>query len=351
MKKKGIWALLIAIAIVTIFLVILGVVFGKEEFEKQQGLTGIYDISPDGSIAYVYFDEGHPGIYFENDSHNPNEPLVELSIDQEILDISFSPDGSSFTYVTSGKDKQAGMASSVHKYYPATNHDEELFNGESLITEIEFDPKDSDTLYFLQAGTFESYSPIASAHPHDFDVFSFDLSSGKTERHTDLKKYNMKSLKVSSREQAVFWQMDDDMDTETADDIFESHQRIFKLPLDDNGNLQALSAENRQEDVFDFALTPDEQTILFQAVSNADEGGTFEYELFSYDRETKEESQLTTLKHSVSNVIMGPEGRRVYFMVDKKFGQQQPDYHLYSVDLNGKNSQEEILYMKSSKEG
>ena len=53
--NKSFGFLIGAIGLVTAFLIVLGVVFNKDENEKQNGLTEIYDVSPDGSIALCRF--------------------------------------------------------------------------------------------------------------------------------------------------------------------------------------------------------------------------------------------------------------------------------------------------------
>ncbi|WP_163970394.1 hypothetical protein [Oceanobacillus halotolerans] len=89
MKKKGIISIIIIVGLITSALIVLGVVYDKDEFEKQQGRTAVFDVSADGTIAYVYYDEGQPGIYLENGTADLEQPMLQLENDREISDISF----------------------------------------------------------------------------------------------------------------------------------------------------------------------------------------------------------------------------------------------------------------------
>jgi len=88
-KKKHLTIIIILIFSITIILSVLGMAFGKSEIEQQQGLTNIYDISTEGMIAYVVYESGKPGIYLQYDLEVFDNPVVQLDLDQEILDISF----------------------------------------------------------------------------------------------------------------------------------------------------------------------------------------------------------------------------------------------------------------------
>ncbi|XOS92611.1 hypothetical protein ACLMAB_01885 [Brevibacillus laterosporus] len=45
-----------------------------------------------------------------------------------------------------------------------------LSEPDELITDAVFAP-DNQTIYYLKAGVFKNYSPIASKRPHEYDLF------------------------------------------------------------------------------------------------------------------------------------------------------------------------------------
>ena len=338
--KKSLVVILLSITFVTSILIVIGVVFGKPENEKQQGLTEVFDVSLDGTLAYVAYDKGKAGIYLQNDKKLFENPILQLNSEQEILDVDFSPDGSSLAFVVTDKEVTATLKSSVHLLTLASLEAIELFADDGLITELDFDPKDQDALFYLRAGTFENYSPIASARPHDFDMYSYRASANEHTQHTELLNYSMDSLKVSSISPFAYIQMFDDAHVETADDVFEAKQRVFQIPFESSDDISVISQIDRGEDIYDFAIVQNKSEVIFQSVSQTGENGIYEYELFLYNWETGEEKQLTHLKEYAGRPVIGPGNDKVYFIVDKRFGERRPAYYLYQMDLVGKNIEE-----------
>ena len=332
MRKKKLLILFIGIASVTSILVIIGFMFNKTEEEKRNGLTEIFDVSPAGTIAYITYDEGQQRIILKNDS--VEQLALDINEEKAILDIAFSPDGSSLVYSVGNKDVEEELLTSVNILDVESLEDQPLFQKSGLITDVAFDPKDEDNLFYVKANTYENYSPIARANPHDFDIYSFHLQEEKHTQYTYLDAYDLRSLQVSPSEDAVYIQMFDDANAETADDIFAAKSKVFKIPLDEPDQLTAISDPNKKEDIYDFALFSDEQTMIYQSISNMEEGGTFKYELYTYGLYSNEEKQLTHLKEYTSRPVISASGEEVYFIVDTQFAQKRPAYHLYKLYLN-----------------
>lgn len=342
MSKKGLIGLFSLIASITIILIFLGFVFSKSELEKLRGLTDVYDVSEDGAIAYVSYQAEGPIIYLKQDKGKP-KLVTQLSADIDVLDISFTPDASSFAYVASNAEIADDLESTVHLVNVQSHESKILFHDPSLITEIKFDPKDEEVLFYLRAGTFENYSPIASARPHNFDIFSYQIDEQERTRYTHLDAYAMSSLQVSEADNHVFIQMYDDGNSQTAEDIFEVTQKVFQVPLDRPDELSVISNLNRSDDIYDFAMTPGEKEMIFQSVSNLDKGDPiFEYELYHYNFAKEQETQLTFIKESSSNPVI-LANNKVYFLVDLQFGEKYPDYRLYWMDIDGENIKEILL--------
>ncbi|MBE1554514.1 hypothetical protein [Sporosarcina limicola] len=239
------------------------------------------------------------------------------------------------------------MESVVNILTMKTLENKELFKEGVLITEIDFDPKDRNVIYYLLAETFENYSPIAGVNPHEFDLYSYRILENVHSRHTELNKYSMQSLNVSSTGGSALVQMDDDVHAETAEDLFASKQRIFEVSLDSSDAISMVSNIDRAEDIYDFVLIPNKDEVIFQSVGNTDEQGIFEYELYHYNWKSDQEKQLTNLKESASRPVIGPQNEKVFFMVDKRFGKKRADYHLYQMDLDGKDVEEITLDLGS----
>src|SRR5699024_6925272 len=265
-----------AIFLTTIILVVLGFIYAKTEEEKINWLAPIYDVSHQGDLAFVKYNEGKPEIYLKSD--DSTRLVLQLSDTMEILDITFVPNndnGDIIFSVTEGNHKE--LSSVVYLLDCDTSQTSILFEKDALITEITFDPKNEHKLYYLQANKFESYSPIAQAHPHEFDIYDFNVETEEHVQHTTLNKYSMSSLQVSDTKDAVYVQMDDDVDAHTAEEIFDVKERIFEIPLNDEKEMSVLTDPSRTIPVYDFAILPDDDAIVFQSISNFAAGDTYEY--------------------------------------------------------------------------
>lgn len=340
MKKKHLIALFISLLLLTIVLIVIGMIFNKTENEKQNGLSNYYDVSTQNTIAYVTYANGKPQLFIYNEKQDLDSIAVEYDENTMILDPSFSSDGSTLAYITTNKDQEVEQMSKVHFLNLRTKEISEVFTDESTITEVEFKP-DGSSLLYLRAGTFQNYSPIASERPHEFDLYEFSLDTLEHEQKTALRHYSIHSLQVAPSGEKVFLTMDDDSGVETAEDSFSVKNRIFEVPLDNPNDKKVISDPESEIDMYSFALAPKGDEIIYQAVSNPDEGATYEYELFNYHLDSKEVRQLTHLGKHASDPVISNDGKTIYFMVDMNFAQGDAENHLYRMSING-NQIEEI---------
>ena len=341
MKKKSIYLILISLALVTVLFVIAGLIFKKEENEKQQGLTNQYDVSTQGTFAYVTHHQGKPQLNLYNPDLSLEEKVIELKNDEQILDPTFSYEGDTLAFITTDKNQEEDSTSTVHLLDLRSKKVSELFHADFLVTELDF-TNQGRSLFYIGAGTYKNYSPIAGPRPHDLDIYEFDFDKNESTQLTTFKKYGLSSLHVTGDGKAAYYQTDDDEDAKTADEIFETHQRIFKIEFK-NRKIETVSDPERDVDVFDFIMGPDERTMVFQSIANEESGGNYIYELYTYDLKTKTEKQLTHLNQYTERPVFSSDSKTVYFMVDKKFGVSDPQYHLYKVDIDGGAPKEIIL--------
>ncbi|VDG93659.1 Uncharacterised protein [Lysinibacillus sphaericus] len=337
MRKTILFASIIIL--VTGICLLLGFTYSIPDEEKQQGLTGQFDVSAQGDIAYVTYERGKATLYVKSDQLRQ---VVQLPPDQSILDLALMPDGKTVLYVNSDKELNEHSKSVIHQVNIESGIDEVLFTKDAIVMELVIDPKDEERIFYLQADQFSHYSPIASLYPHDFDVHSVQLKTGEHLQHTELKKYSMSSLQVSSEDDSIYIQMDDDTDVETAEDTFETKGRVFKIPLSNPDHKMVISIPEDTQDLYDFVLIPDRSELVYQAVAGTNSEGIFEYELFSYNWDTQSITQLTHLQEYAEYPIYGADGK-VYFMVDHDFGGSRPDNSLYRMSPDGSNVEEVSL--------
>ncbi|RKD25866.1 hypothetical protein BEP19_02740 [Ammoniphilus oxalaticus] len=338
--KKGrlFWIGAFVVLMIVALLLMNGLTLGKGGSPKSyEGLTGHYDVSSEGMIAYVFEGlDGKHGLYVTDAKQSTGLKLLELESDKALLDPTFSADGSTLFYISINQDLEAKLHSSVHQIDLETKRDRLLFSASAAITEIECSPN-GNSLFFLQADVFQNYSPIASKRPHDYDVYEYNFGQDRQIQHTNLKQYSMDSLVVAEDAQSVFVQMGDV--AETAEEIFDVKYRIFQFPLDQPSDYRVVSDPDRLVDIYTFDVVSGEDEIIFQSISNPDAGATYQYELYRYNRNTNEEQQLTVLKAFATNPLVGPD-QQIYFMLDRRFPEEVSDYHLYRMNGDGSGLRE-----------
>lgn len=319
-----------AIALMTGSLLVLGIVISPSEEAKINWLANTFDVSHEEDIYFIKYNAGKPEVYKSDPDHV--ELLATLQETKEVTDIALTADETALLIVTTNRESDE-LHSVVSKLDLTTFKRETIFEEQSLITEIAIDTKNEEHLYYLKAETFENYSPVAQASSHDFDIYKFDFKTKEHEQLTELSKYSMKSLRVSDEEATLYVQMDDDLHAESAGELFETKQRIFKVVLENEVELTVFSDPKRALDIYDFVVLEAEDALIYQSVSNPDTDGIFTYELFYYDLEKERERRLTHLSSYISNPVISKDQERIYFIVDESFGKQHtPNRKIYYLD-------------------
>lgn len=331
MTKRSLNVILISVTLVTIVLIVLGVIYRQSSFEKLNGFTSNYAISIDGNIAYVNYNDGQSEIYI----YGQDNPVVTIEVDKEIYHMTYSLDGQKLLYVVNEKEiNPEKLQSTVYELDLKTIKQNELFQDDKVITEITFDPKDDNLLFYLGATTYEHYSPIVRSAPHNFDIYSYAIDTEQIDRHTQLNKYGMTSLQISNKDNTAYVHMDNDLKAETAEDVFEAEQKIFSIPLNQPDNLDVFHDVDKIDDVYDTLYIEELDIIIYQAVSGLTDKGIYQYDLYIVDLETDKVKKLTDLGEYTAQPTYSPADEKIYFIVDKQFAEQYPDYYLYRINLD-----------------
>ena len=324
MNKK----LIISLALITgLVLIILGFVFQKTDNEKVDGLSEIFGVSPDDKLAVTHIESGKSRIHFSGEDTS----LLETDSDVDLIQLYFTEDKKYLYYVTNAKDKKS---SQVNKLELKSGESQLVFESEFLVSEISFN-QDESVLYYLQANTYENYSPIAGKAPHDYDIYKFDLETEKQDKITQLEAYGMASLHVAADESFAYINLPS-QEAETADEIFEDTSKIYKISLDKKDEITAVTPLKDMPDIAEFTKVPGEERFIYPATETTDATGTFIYELFQFDAEKNEHIQLTELKDAVSYPKVSPDGKSVYFMFIDGFGSDEQKLSLQKLDLETK---------------
>lgn len=331
-KTKAIW--IVAVALIGLFF-LLGLGYGKEKPANgiYTGLLEAFDVKNEKAV-FAYSLKGKVGIYI-SDLHGKNaKRLAEAGEGEIIHHPVFSTDGKTVLYIATPEDREQ-VKSSLYVMNVDGSEKRKLYSIDSLITEAVFAP-DSKTIYYLQAETFTNYSTIARRGAHDFDLYSLDVSGGQPKRITSMKDYMLESLTVSPDGKEVYVTKQDDQHSKTAEDIFASKHKVFRIPLAHLEKIEPVSLQGIKEDVFDVEVSPDNRWMAFNSIANPGTNENFQYEMYVLDRQTGQTRQLTHLKKHAGAAVFDERSEWIYFMWDKKFGEGDPEHEWYRVSLDGK---------------
>lgn len=160
----------------------------------------------------------------------------------------------------------------------------QLSNAELHITEAVFSP-DGEYVYYLASSFFGHYSPLVGSNPHDYDVYSVNLTSGQIRMITNLAAYSMRGLSIDPKGNTLAFSL--------ADADF-GEESICLLSLDNVHNMSHLRPKKIMGSP---QLSPDGNKIAFLGLSGT-RGQFYTYDIFLMDLETKELKQLTDLRKS-----------------------------------------------------
>src|SRR5699024_8513686 len=152
-----------------------------------------FDISSDGVVAYVHYTDGKPELRLFNLESSTETKVFELDNEKMMSDPTFSNNGEKLALIEMNKNLESNLNSTVHQVDMTTLQVNKLFSAPSVVTEIEYSPMD-ESIFYLKAGVFTNYSPIASKRPHDFDVFEYRFLENEHIQHTNRKEYSMDFL-------------------------------------------------------------------------------------------------------------------------------------------------------------
>lgn len=318
MKKSIVFILFVIICIIFI----LPTMFASNDFI---GLDNNIDISPnDDRIVFSYYQKGVASIYT---SKINGTDVVQLTSDNKKISHlypTYSPDGSKIMFISTPKN-QTTSKSSIWIMNKDGSNKKELIKADGFINKAVFSPN-QDCIYFSKAGIYKNYSPIASKRHHDFDLYSIGINGKNLKQLTFEKSYSISDLGITSNGNALIFEKDYEtihlfyLDGSKKGDIIK--------PLENCSN-------NEQKEVGDPALSPDNKFIVFSAVAN--QTGTFQYELFTKNMETKECKQITNLKSYTSKPVYFHKNNKILFSQDMNWPNNPSKYKICILDINSKN--------------
>ena len=290
------------------------------------GLNPSIDISPnDDRIVFSYYQKGVASVYT---SKIDGTDVVQLSKDKEEKDSHlypvYSPDASKIMFISTPKN-QTGLKSSIWIMDEDGNNKKEIIKADGFVNKAVFSP-DQNRIYFSKAATYKNFSPIARKSHHGFDIYSMSIDGKDLKQLTFNKSYNLGSLNITPDGNALIFTKYEDYE-----------ETIYLFQLDDSKKINTIEPKNlKKSSLYYPALSPDNKFLAFSTVSN--ERGTFHYDLFSMDLETKECKQITDFKSHAGNPVYFHNSNKILFSQDMNWPKNPSKYEIRIIDMDSSNT-------------
>ncbi|MDN9010356.1 TolB family protein [Brevibacillus laterosporus] len=307
-------------------------------YAGKTGLETGIDIAPDDSkLLFSYSINGVASLYTANPDGTNVKKLASLS-GHSLVQPVYSSNGKKI--LTLARPLEAEKKTAEQALYVMNSDGSELrllSEPHELITDAVFAP-DNQTIYYVKAGVFKNYSPIASKRPHDYDLFSIDVQGKNKQQITHDKEYQMSDLSISSDGQKLFFTKF----TNDSDNRNSSKDKLALFATDLQGKSLASYLPVNEvlgtPEMYDVHISPDDKRIAFSAVSPASSNKTFEYELFTMDIATKQAKQITTLHKHANSPVYFHKQNKLLFLEDISWP-AEPTYQLRTVNTDGSGLQ------------
>jgi len=314
------------IGMVLLFFALWGVSLFAEGARGFTGLGEKVDISPnDETVVFSHYENGDASLYFVPTTGGDAELLAEPEEGKSFIHPVFSPDGEKVVFIEQWDEEEQPFGE-LRIIDVESRQIEELTNEGNHITEAAFSPN-GDHLYFLQSSVYENYSPIASERPHGFDIFHMDIHTKEIEQITDKEFYSLSDLTVTPDGNELMYHSfrDDDIIV-----FYSLENKIEKnsFPYGDDLEESIVSSPT---------LSADGKRVAFSGVADRDKNGTFVYEGFLMNMETREAEKVTSFREHVASLSFFNEKNHLLVTLDENFAAGYPDYHYWIVDLDNNN--------------
>ena len=296
------------------------------------GHTGIGhapSLSPnDKEIAFTYFENDHGALYTAPAEGGEAELLLEPKEGKDDLQPAYSPDGKSLVFLRKW-DGEEHLHKQLMLYKDGNAHP--LLDEEEFVSYVEFAP-DGEHLYFVKNSKYtETYND--RTQPNGFDIYRMNVNTEDIEQITDMNTVSISSLQVIEDGEKLMYSTDYETSSIKIIDL-ESEETKTVLPESpDYSKAQnpLLSAPR---------LSPDGKVIAFADVASKTENGTFQYEIFTMDKEGGNITQVTNFADYAGEPLFFQNSNKLFITVDRNFAGRQPDYEYWVVERDGSNRKE-----------
>ncbi|WP_312903059.1 hypothetical protein [Chryseobacterium taichungense] len=171
-----------------IWISLLIILYSCKQDKKKSNLNG-FDISSDGkSIVFSYKQDSLYSIY--NKSINNGKSHVIFKGSGNYVNPKYVDNGKTIVALYYPSDK---VSPEFHFYDVNTDKViEKIKVDDGFISDYTF--SNDKKIFYLQAKSFQSYSPVTPKTYHDFDVYQLDLFTLKSKKISNLNSYSMTEI-------------------------------------------------------------------------------------------------------------------------------------------------------------
>ena len=173
--------------------------------------------------------------------------------------------------------------------------------------------RDNKTVLFGRANFFGAYSPIASPHMHEWDLYSIDDQGEHLQRLTKEALYQISPMCISADGKLLMFT--------SADGISIRSLASLSPPF---MNLRPAVPNHPSRPVYGEAkFLPDGKNIVFLAASES--STVYDYDVYRLNIETPKAEKLTTGNGYASDLEVSPDGRTAVFVKWKLGWNRSPE--------------------------
>ncbi len=151
-------------------------------------VLGSLDLSPnDNCIVFSYSQDDNYSLYVGKIDGDSVVNILSSNNDTSYVRPKFSPSGEHILFIAFPKDKKSSNIFVVDKY---GKNRRKITSQNQIITDAIFS-NNGKTIYYVKSNTYESYSPIGIAAPHDADIYKIDFAGWDERKITNLRAYGI----------------------------------------------------------------------------------------------------------------------------------------------------------------
>lgn len=282
----------------------------KNDSKNVDSITS-FDVSADGNfIVYSFAYTNKISIYKANIDGSDIQ-LLASDQDYSFFSPKITPDGKTVFFIGTNKKNAISSIWQVHK----DRAPQKIFEDVGFISDVIFS-RNCDSLFYIKANEYSSYSPIAPKANHNFDIYSIDIDNPKSKKISTLNAYSLSDLNGVDENKIIISQRGSDAEN----GIFFYNKNSNELE-----KIETTNDTLRHSTGYSNPVLLNDNTIICASY----------YQLVKIDLVTKlEKTILPSNGYHFRKICYNRKLKRIFFT------KRDDTQNIYSIDTNGGNLRE-----------